>query len=216
MPLQPAESEKDASLPCKGTRVRNGRLRAGADGSSLGSEEGSSQRSSESRMAKRCLRRIRRWRVPPRWSGREWLEEVGAEATVATLQAKRDFDPDRGVPWEAFLRLRIMHAALARYRREWSYEIRRVSGGSLDEYEDESLDIPPPEAFARQLDEAMDRLPRSDALLIEGLFWEGKTEAKLAEYLGITQQAVNKRKRAIFQRLRRGIESLEKNEGCRL
>ena len=49
-----------------------------------------------------------------------------AEATAAALQAKRDFDPTRGVPWEAFLRLRIIHSALARHRREWMFAIRRV------------------------------------------------------------------------------------------
>jgi len=163
----------------------------------------------EARTALRCLKRIRRWRVPPRWSQREWLEEVEAETTVATLQAVRDFDPARGVPWGAFLHLRIMRGALARYRREWAYAIRRISAGAMDEYETvEGGDSRLAEVLAKSLEEALGRLPHADNALIEGLFWEGKTEAKVAEFLGISQQAVNKRKRTIFRTLRRLIENL--------
>jgi DNA-directed RNA polymerase specialized sigma subunit len=157
----------------------------------------------------RCLKRIRRWRVPPLWSRREWLEEVEAEATVATLQALSDFDPARGVPRSAFLHQRIIRAVLARYRREWAYAIHRVSAGALDEYETRgSRDSPLQEIIAGLLEEALGQLPHSDISLIEGLFWEGKSEASLAEFLGISQQAVNKRKRTIFRDLRRRIENL--------
>ena len=167
----------------------------------------------DSSAASRCLKRIRKWRVPPRWSRREWLEEVEAEATVATLQALRDFDPVRGVPWNAFLYHRILHAVLAGYRREWAYAIHRVTAGTLDEYEAlESSDSALKEIIAKLLEKALGQLSDSDISLIEELFWGGKSEANLAEYLGISQQAVNKRKRTIFRNLRRGIENLGKVE----
>src|SRR5512135_1884601 len=150
-----------------------------------------------------CLRRIRRWSVPPHWSNRDWFEEMGAEATMAALQATRDFDPTRGVPWEAFLRQRVMRSALARYRREWTYAIHRVSGAALDEYGTvEGGGLPSREANFELLQEALDRLPRSDIRLIEGLFWGGETEARLAKALGISQQAVSKRKKCIFRDMR--------------
>jgi DNA-directed RNA polymerase specialized sigma24 family protein len=150
-----------------------------------------------------CLRRIRRWRVPPHWSNRDWFEEMGAEATMAAVQATRDFDPTRGVPWEAFLRQRVMHSALARYRREWTYAIHRVSVAALDEYGTvEGGGLPSHEAVFKLLQEALDRLPQSDIWLIEGLFWEGETEARLAKVLGISQQAVSKRKKYIFKYIR--------------
>lgn len=159
-----------------------------------------------------CLRRIRRWRVPPHWSDRDWFEEIGAEATAAAVQAARDFDPTRGVPWEAFLRQRVVRAALARYRREWTFAIRRVSAAALDEYGAPGrMGLPSREAIAQLLQEALKRLPQPDAWLIEGLFWEGKTEAGLAACLGITQQAVNKRKRTIYKTLHRLIDTLAKN-----
>ena len=65
-----------------------------------------------------CLRKIRRWCVPPRWSVPDWSAEVAAEMTFAALQAARDFDPTRGVPREVFLRQRVMHLAYSHYRRE--------------------------------------------------------------------------------------------------
>src|SRR5947209_18106827 len=127
--------------------------------------------------ASRCLRRIRRWRVPPHWSRREWFEEVEAEATVASLQARRDFDPARGVPWGAFLYQRILHAALARYRRACAYAIRRVAAVTLDQLAALGADDPPPrEVVAKLLEKALRLLPDADSSLIEELYWGGKTE----------------------------------------
>ena len=167
--------------------------------------------SSEWCVISKCLRRIRRWRVPPRWSDRDWHEEMEAEASAAALQAKRDFDPTRGVPWEAFLYQRIVHSALARHRREWTFAIRRVSIKAWDEYEmTEGGSLPSREATHELLHDALGRLSAADARLIEGLFWEGKTEAGLGEDLEISQQAVSKRKRSILKTLRRVVEMIAK------
>src|SRR3954470_13749357 len=75
-----------------------------------------------------CLRRIQRWRLPPHWTAAGWHEEIRSEAAAASLQAARDFDSTRGVPWGAFVRSRIMAGALTRYRKEWTHAIRQVSG----------------------------------------------------------------------------------------
>lgn len=156
-----------------------------------------------------CLKRIRKWRVPPHWSDRDWFEEVGAEATVAALQAKRDYDPDRGVPWGIYLRRRVTNTALTRYRREWSFAIHRASTAASHDsgaaprsspLSDESID--------RLLQEALKRLSRPDSWLITELFWAGRSEANLGQCLGISQQAVNKRKRLIFKTLHRIIDDL--------
>jgi DNA-directed RNA polymerase specialized sigma24 family protein len=158
-----------------------------------------------------CLKRIRKWRVPPHWSYREWFEEVDAEATTAALQAKRDFDPGMGVPWGVYLRRRVMNAALTRYRREWSYAIRRASGAAPDNCEKAGgTQALSSESMNGLLLEALKRLSRSDAWLITELFWRGRSEANLGERLGITQQAVNKRKRVIFKTLHLLIENIAK------
>jgi len=164
----------------------------------------------------KCLRRIQRWRVPPRWSDQDWREEMVAETTAAALQAMRDFDPTRGVPWEAFLRLRIIRSALARHRREWTFAIHRVSINAWDECKmTEGGSLPSREATHKLLQDALGRLSAADARLIEGLFWEGKTEAGLGEDLGISQQAVSKRKRSILKTLKRVVEMIAKgNDLC--
>jgi DNA-directed RNA polymerase specialized sigma24 family protein len=103
-------------------------------------------------------------------------------------------------------------SALSRYRREWSYALRRVPAAALDEFgAAERRGLPSREALIALLQEAVGRLPQPDARLIEGLFYEGKSEANLAECLGISQQAVNKRKRTIFKTLHHLIDELAKN-----
>jgi DNA-directed RNA polymerase specialized sigma subunit len=49
----------------------------------------------------------------------------------------------------------------------------------------------------------MSRLVDDDRRLLERLFWEGSTEAEVAGMMGISQQAVSKRKLKILSELRR-------------
>ena len=49
-------------------------------------------------MAHGFLRSTHTWRVPPNWSPRDWCEELKAEASAATWEAERDFDPARRPP----------------------------------------------------------------------------------------------------------------------
>jgi DNA-directed RNA polymerase specialized sigma24 family protein len=56
----------------------------------------------------------------------------------------------------------------------------------------------------------MTDLPDSDRQLIERLFWQGFTETEIAGGLGISQQAVSKRKRRILTALRRILDRKEK------
>jgi hypothetical protein len=79
------------------------------------------------------------------------------------------------------------------------------------EYDPESFD-------RRQLDSAasaafdpcprhvLARLSKSDLWLIEQLFLKDRTEADIATQIGITQQAISKRKRTIVMQLRRYID----------
>src|SRR4051794_37817300 len=89
-------------------------------------------RSDEAAVVLGCLKKIYRWRVPRGWSGHDWFEEMRAEMAAAAVEADREFDPSRGVPWRGFLGSRLMCAALARYRREWSHTLRQVSLETMD------------------------------------------------------------------------------------
>ena len=150
----------------------------------------------------RCLRRIRRWPMPPNWSRPDWLEEASACGALAACQADRDFDPLRGIPFEGFVYARVMAAALTRYRQEWSYaghclrrESHRLDRGELADATERLHDTA--DAY-----ETLGRLAEQDRWLLEQAFWHQATEANIARHLGISQQAVSKRKAALLTSLR--------------
>ncbi|WP_406700168.1 sigma-70 family RNA polymerase sigma factor [Singulisphaera sp. Ch08] len=157
-----------------------------------------------------CLSRIRRWRVPPSWMAKEWAEEIKSEATVAGLQAFQEFDDTRGVPREAFLHQRVMQRTLALYRREWTYAVRRVVEEELDRRaEIGKKDLAKYVANLRILQQSLNLLPESDLSIIEEIFWGERSQTEIAEELGISQQAVSKRKHRILETLRGSIISFE-------
>ena len=125
-----------------------------------------------------------------------------AEVASSSWQAMCNFDPPRGIPLSTFVYQRVMASALTRYRREWAYAVRCVSQSGEEGYGDRVGDSIYPRAVHEQLRRSLARLSPTDKWLIEQLFWEGRTEAEVAEALGISQQAVSKRKRSILQGLR--------------
>src|SRR5262249_54015175 len=137
------------------------------------------------------FRRIRGWPVPPRWSVRDWSEELKALSLAAAWHALGEFDPTYGVPLAVFLRARIITSALTRYRQEWTYSVR-----CGDDIQDQrtSRGLVYHHSVHGSLVEAVARLPALDRRLIEEIFWQGMSEAEVSQHLGISQQAVNKRK----------------------
>ena len=143
----------------------------------------------------------------------EWSEEVQSEATVAGLQAYKEFDESRGVPRVAFLRQRVLRRTLALYRREWSYAIRRVFEEELDHRAEIGKgELARHIAQLRFLQRSLERLPKADLCIIEDLFWGERRETEIAEELGISQQAVSKRKRKILVALRQSLLLSESHE----
>jgi RNA polymerase sigma factor (sigma-70 family) len=148
----------------------------------------------------RCIWQARRWRVPPRWALADWNEELQAAAAVAAWQAVCNFDPGRGLPLDAYIRSRVMFHLLDRYREEWAYARRLSLAGPSPEPESRK------EFDPIELREALSRLADRDRKLLTLLFANGKSEAEVAEDLGISQQAVSKRKLAVLHRLRRLLD----------
>ena len=148
-----------------------------------------------------CARRLRTWRVPPRWSAREWYEEMQAEAAIAALVAARDFQPDRNIPFYAYMKMRIMGQVLARYRKEWSYALRQAS---TDRYEEPGQnDGAERKALLKdEMVKVLGLLGSDDRRLIERLYWREETETEVARTMGLSQQAINKRKKSILNTLR--------------
>lgn len=153
-----------------------------------------------------CRRRFCSWNVPPRWSVEDWWEELRAVALVAACQSLRAFDPTRGVPRGAFLRRRILAAAWARYRQEWAYARQCAPEAELDRIPGRVGDTSATARAFEALRGPLARLREPDRWLIEHLFWDGGTEASAAAVLGISQQAVSRRKRSILRALRDATE----------
>jgi hypothetical protein len=152
-----------------------------------------------------CLRRIFRWRVPPNWSVSDWRNEMRAEAACAAWQAVRDYDPSLGVPFSAFARQRVLTSTLTRCRQEWAYALRLAQGRDPEDPDSSILDFTTSAVFDDWPGHALVRLSKPDLWLVEELFLRDRTEAEVATQIGITQQAVSRRKWMILFRLRRYI-----------
>jgi RNA polymerase sigma factor (sigma-70 family) len=160
-----------------------------------------------------CVRRTHAWRVPPRWSTRDWWEEIDAESVASACHAMRIFDPERGPSMASFIYHHILASALARYRQEWNYALRYGISPSSEERlvgidDVENRFVADQEEI--RLKRLMTDLPETDRSLIESLFWDGRTETEVAGGLGISQQAVCKRKHKILNKLRNTLAKTAK------
>ena len=158
------------------------------------------------------LKRIRSWRVPPNWSPGDWFEELTAVGTAAAWQAVCDFDPKRGVPLAGFGFCRMMTRCLSRYRKEWKYALHLVVSDSCEQETTAFKQSELTASSAAKVDgthrsnddlcDAIGALPAEQRRLIEQLFWEERTETEVADALGTNQSTINRRKKAILNRLR--------------
>lgn len=149
----------------------------------------------------RCWSRIRTWRVPPRWSPGEWWDEARAQGALAVCEARRSYEPGRLVPLDAYLYRRVVESVWTRYRQEWSFGRRCRLDVALPDRPATTFDGPDPELIER-LAVTLANLPEVDRWFLRQLFWDGRTEKLLASELGVSQQAVNKRKQRLLRQLR--------------
>ncbi len=155
-----------------------------------------------------CFRRIRNWRIPPRWSPRDWWEEAHAQAAIVAWQAYQDYDPAQGLlPLDAFLHLRVLAGVRTRYRQEWGYGLHQGPKAPSTSF------VAPadPSALVEDADlirQILESLEESDQWFLRQLFWVGMSEDVVARTLGISRQAVNKRKMAIMKGLRKRYRNM--------
>jgi hypothetical protein len=147
------------------------------------------------------LRRIFRWRAPPNWSVSDWRNEMRAEAACAGWQAVCEYDPSLGVPFGAFAHQRVLTSTLTRFRQEWAYALRSGQEYDPEGFDSRLFDYTAYAVFDDWPGYALARLSKSELWLIGQLFLKDRTEAEIATQIGITQQAINKRKRMILLRL---------------
>ncbi len=151
---------------------------------------------------KRCLTRARRWKAPPNWSRHQWLEEVAAQAELAAAVEFPMAGKPSAVPVNAnTFESRILNDVLKRYRQECSFCWhcgRRLTGEPAEEAENLDDAVGP---MVLRLAGAVAQLAEPNRRLIKLLYWQHRTESEVAADFGVSQQAINKRKRRIFAQL---------------
>jgi RNA polymerase sigma factor (sigma-70 family) len=133
-----------------------------------------------------------------------------AEVIAAAWEAEWDFDPTRGVPLPAFVYGRIWARARTRYRQERAYARRcglQPERNDCEELRSEWFASLEDSVFLRRW---LDRLPERERRLIQGMYWDEKTQVEVARMLSLSQPAVSKLNRQILAQLRRGISQSEK------
>ena len=121
-----------------------------------------------------------------------------------------------------------MACTLKRYRQEWKYGFRLVHGlcdcddvvlvAEETQYDPATVSLRRDWPTEQEVSGFLARRSESDRWLIQKLFWDNCTEAEIAQSLGLSQQAVSKRKRKLLRTLRCCLENSEINEGdgCKL
>jgi DNA-directed RNA polymerase specialized sigma24 family protein len=99
------------------------------------------------------------------------------------------------------LESRIHNNLLKRYRQEWSFAhhcCRAVD--TVKPAEPKALDETP-DLMLSGLKNALAALSEPERRLIEMLYWQQRNESQVAAEMGVSQPAINKRKRLILSKL---------------
>jgi DNA-directed RNA polymerase specialized sigma24 family protein len=104
------------------------------------------------------------------------------------------------VPLDAFLYRRVVESVWTRYRQECRFGRRCWPAAGLPELAAPEAERPDG-ALLERLEAILQTLDEGELRLIRQLFWDGRSEDDLARELGVTRQAVNKRKQKLLRRL---------------
>jgi RNA polymerase sigma factor FliA len=148
----------------------------------------------------------------PRWVDRDDLTSAGM---VGLLHALRSFDPDRGVNFLTFARLRIRGAVYDELRR--AHPMGRAAlrhGVSVESRAEviERVDDSPPDAglLRREqsvhLHEAVDALPPRLRFVVNGYYFQGRQIKELAAEFGVSAPRVSKMHARALSHLRNSLE----------
>jgi len=114
-------------------------------------------------------------------------EDLEQEGLIALIKAGDQFEPSRGVPWPAFLRMRVLTGVWTRRRQESGYARHCGPEAALIECKDGAGNPTADDPVRDDLRGVLAHLAEPDRWLIEHVYWDGVTEAALANSLGITQ-----------------------------
>ena len=157
----------------------------------------------------KSLARALAWGTPPNWSVQGWAEELRQIACLAALEALRDSPDTAEVMLGAFLYQRVISKVRHHARREWRFALPLSIPAGQDTAPLEEVLSPAPtpdqHALRRELLVCVSALPSHQRNLLVRLFWLDSTELQEAKALGLSQSAVNRRKRSVVMALRRSF-----------
>ncbi len=145
-----------------------------------------------------------------RVTGQEALaQEVVHDAFLAIWRAPEAFDPARGAFRTFFLSL-VHHRAVDTVRREDRLRKRTERASNLEDVrgEDVAEDVVEGAFMAerrREVREALETLPPDQRRVLEMAYFEGLTQARIAEELAIPVGTVKTRTLAAMRKLRRAL-----------
>jgi RNA polymerase sigma-70 factor (ECF subfamily) len=136
-------------------------------------------------------------------------QEVVHDAFLAMWRAPEAFDPARG-SFRAFFLSLVHHRAVDAVRREERLRRRADRASNLEPLEDEDVaDGVVETAYLRsrrgEIREALAALPPDQQRVIELAYFDGYTQARIAEMLGIPLGTVKTRTLAAMRKLRRAL-----------
>ena len=142
-------------------------------------------------------------------------DDAPSIASLAFLEAIRDFDASRGIHFAGFAASRVhtaLYNAFRRERRRWDRETHpdqsADSGGFWERYGGaaERKDAEDEAACRRLLlREAMAVLTPREKQILRLIYFEEATLTKIAQLLNVTHQSVSKAKKKILNKLRISI-----------
>jgi RNA polymerase sigma factor (sigma-70 family) len=147
---------------------------------------------------------------PPHWSTADWWDEVAVVAAEAAMQAAREYDPQRSPSLGGFVSGRMRQAVEQRHRQEeqfgrhWKALLEEVRAEAAPT--DAGTGASNEELLQALRKELAGMAPR-DRELLRLHFEKGLKESAIAARLGLSQQAISKRKLQLLEQLGRALET---------
>ena len=139
-------------------------------------------------------------------------EDAESEARISLLRALKEFDPSLGIPFAGYAKRRVFGDVRTFFRRErskWQREVVPFETEDGDSFWENLSGTWEPAAevdFRETLEKCMEELTEREREVVRCLSFEGMSLTDIARQLGVSPQAVAKRKRKALAKLKKYFE----------
>lgn len=135
------------------------------------------------------------------------IEDLQQQSYMLLLEGTRHYDATRGVPFEGYYQLILKRWALGELRKKKNQPMADL--GELEEcLADEGMNVEREVELQLQveaLQKALGNLAREEQMILVGFYMERRSLGELAQMLGMSYKAIEKRKATLLGRLRGNI-----------